>query len=217
MTEIMPVPRNLSFTVLPAGGLRGLFFSCGFLEAPTGFVFCPPSPSCLPLTREVASPKGLTEGEIWRAHKRSPRANWLRILSLSRLRRQLPRQREPSPAGGQPAHQKAALSFLTKRLRGAIVVSVRTAAIAGGGRPSMSFQLAGNAAYRYGGRLFLMPEGRYDQRRKTDEHQRVCKHIRVSYHIAHPPFRSRAFLRKRHCGTAARAARDLTGGTMFLP
>ncbi len=32
-----------------------------------------------------------------------------------------------------------------------------------------------------------MSEGRYDQRRKTDEHQRVCKHIRVSYHIAHPP------------------------------
>ena len=31
------------------------------------------------------------------------------------------------------------------------------------------------------------------------------------------PFRSRAFLRKRHCGTAKRAARDLTGGTMFLP
>ena len=31
------------------------------------------------------------------------------------------------------------------------------------------------------------------------------------------PFRSRAFLRKRHCGTAPRAARDLTGGTMFLP
>ena len=90
------------------------------------------------------------------------------------------------PCGGQPAHQKAALSFLTKRLRGAIVVSVRTAAIAGGGRPSMSFQLAGNAAYRYGGRLFLMSEGRHDQRRKTDEHQRVCKHIRVSYHIAHP-------------------------------
>ena len=34
-----------------------------------------------------------------------------------------------------------------------------------------------------------MPEGRHDQRRKTDEHQRVCKHIRVSYHIAHPPCR----------------------------
>jgi len=30
MTEIMPVPRNLSFTVLPAGGLRHLllFFAC---------------------------------------------------------------------------------------------------------------------------------------------------------------------------------------------
>ena len=27
MTEIMPVPRNLSFTVLPAGGLSGNFFS----------------------------------------------------------------------------------------------------------------------------------------------------------------------------------------------
>ena len=34
---------------------------------------------------------------------------------------------------------------------------------------------------------------------------------------ASSPFRSRAFLRKRHCGTAKRAARDLTGGTMFLP
>lgn len=27
MTEIMPVPRNLSFTVLPAGGLLPPFFS----------------------------------------------------------------------------------------------------------------------------------------------------------------------------------------------
>ena len=90
------------------------------------------------------------------------------------------------PCGGQPAHQKAALSFLTKRLRGAIVVSVRTAAIAVAVVPVVSFELEGNAAYRYGGRLFLMSEGRYDQRRKTDEHQRVCKHIRVSYHIAHP-------------------------------
>ena len=52
--------------LLPAGGrnkekdrLRGLFFSCGFSEAPTGFVFRPPSPSFLPLTREVANPKGL--------------------------------------------------------------------------------------------------------------------------------------------------------------
>ena len=26
MTEIMPVPRILSFTVLPAGGLAALFF-----------------------------------------------------------------------------------------------------------------------------------------------------------------------------------------------
>ena len=26
MTEIMPVPRNLSFTVLPAGGFRALFY-----------------------------------------------------------------------------------------------------------------------------------------------------------------------------------------------
>ena len=34
-----------------------------------------------------------------------------------------------------------------------------------------------------------MSEGRYDQRRKTDEHKRVCKHIRVSDHIAHPLFR----------------------------
>ena len=27
MTEIMPVPRNLSFTVLPVGGLAGAFFT----------------------------------------------------------------------------------------------------------------------------------------------------------------------------------------------
>ena len=81
----------------------------------------------------------------------------------------------------------------------------------------MSFQLAGNAAYRYGGRLFLMSEGRHDQRRKTDEHQRVCKHIRVSYHIAHPPFDRGRFCGNAIGGTAARAARDLTGGTMFLP
>ena len=45
------------------------------------------------------------------------------------------------------------------------------------------------AAYRSGGRLFLMSEGRYDQRRKTDEHQRVCKHICICDHIAHPLFR----------------------------
>ena len=31
-----------------------------------------------------------------------------------------------------------------------------------------------------------MSEGRYDQRRKTDEHQRVCKHITICDHIAHP-------------------------------
>ena len=28
---------------------------------------CPRPSSCLPLTREVANPKDLTEGEIWRA------------------------------------------------------------------------------------------------------------------------------------------------------
>ena len=38
-----------------------------------------------------------------------------------------------------------------------------------------------------------------------------------AYGPASSPFRSRAFLRKRHCGTAKRAARDLTGGPMFLP
>ena len=45
------------------------------------------------------------------------------------------------------------------------------------------------AAYRSGGRLFLMSEGRYDQRRKTDEHQRIWKHICICDHIAHPLFR----------------------------
>ena len=57
----------------------------------------PPLTPCLPLTREVASPKGLTEGEIRRAYckARMLRGSGLRILSLSRLRRQLPRQREP--------------------------------------------------------------------------------------------------------------------------
>ncbi len=80
----------------------------------------------------------------------------------------------------------------------------------------MSFQLEGNAAYRYGGRLFLMSEGRHDQRRKTDEHQRVCKHIRVSYHIAHPLLIA-GVSAETPGGTAKRAARDLTGGTMFLP
>lgn len=34
-----------------------------------------------------------------------------------------------------------------------------------------------------------MSEGRYDQRRKTDEHQRICKHIAIRHHIAHPPCR----------------------------
>ena len=29
MTEIMPVPRNLSFTVLPAGGLMAVLFCVG--------------------------------------------------------------------------------------------------------------------------------------------------------------------------------------------
>ncbi len=98
------------------------------------------------------------------------------------------------------AQQKAALSSLTKRLRGAILVSVRTAAIAVAVVPVVSFELEGNAAYRSGGRLFLMSEGRHDQRRKTDEHQRVCKHIRVSYHIAHP-----LFDRGRFCGNAIAA------------
>ena len=55
--------------------------------------------------------------------------------------------------------------------------------------PKWSLELDGNAAYRYGGRLFLMSGDREDQRRKTDEHKRVCKHIRVSDHIAHPLFR----------------------------
>ena len=31
MTEIMPVPRNLSFTVLPAGTLQALFFGIAYL------------------------------------------------------------------------------------------------------------------------------------------------------------------------------------------
>ena len=101
-----------------------------------------------------------------------------------------------------PRGKKSRPVCLTKRLRGAIVVSVRTAAIAVAVVPVVSFELEGNAAYRYGGRLFLMSEGRYDQRRKTDEHQRVCKHIRVSYHIAHP-----LFDRGRFCGNAIAAPR----------
>ena len=52
--------------------------------------------------------------------------------------------------------------------------------------PVVSFELEGNAAYRSGGRLFLMSESRYDQRRKTDEHQRIWKHICICDHIAHP-------------------------------
>lgn len=32
MTEVMPVPRNLSFTVLPAGGLCPSFFSANILS-----------------------------------------------------------------------------------------------------------------------------------------------------------------------------------------
>ena len=117
-----------------------------------------------------------------------------------------------------PAAQlKSRLVILDKAAPGCYIDVSKNGCHCRGGRPSMSFQLAGNAAYRSGGRLFLMSEGRYDQRRKTDEHQRVCKHICICDHIAHPLFRSRAFLRKRHCGTAQRAARDLTGGTMFLP
>ena len=60
-----------------------------------------PRRAWLPLTREVASPKGLTEGEIDRAccEVGMRRAYGLQILSLSRLRRQLPRQREPRGGG----------------------------------------------------------------------------------------------------------------------
>ena len=107
--------------------------------------------------------------------------------------------REPSPAGDSLPIKKAALSSLTKRLRGAILMSVRTAAIAVAVVPVVSFELEGNAAYRSGGRLFLMSEGRYDQRRKTDEHQRICKHICICDHIAHP-----LFDRGRFCGNAGR-------------
>ena len=52
--------------------------------------------------------------------------------------------------------------------------------------PVASLELEGNAAYRYGGRLFLMPCDREDQRRKTDEHERICKHISVCNHRAPP-------------------------------
>ena len=232
----------------PAGGrnkkdrLRGLFFSCGFSEAPTGLPVkgcgarglppplasrqsgaseLRPPTSCLPCVRGGA--ERMRSGGVVGAVQEKVTWYWkpVPIRDPQPLSQGLPALPAPltqgsqapggrrfpaegaKPCEGQPAHQKAALSFLTKRLRGAIVVSVRTAAIAGGGRPSMSFQLEGNAAYRYGGRLFLMSEGRYDQRRKTDEHQRVCKHIRVSYHIAHPPFD-----RGRFCGNAIAAPRS---------
>ena len=52
--------------------------------------------------------------------------------------------------------------------------------------PVASLELEGNAAYRYGGRLFLMSCDREDQRRKTDEHKRICKHISVCNHRAPP-------------------------------
>ena len=72
-------------------------FSMEWFPTGRGALAFVPRRSCLPLTREVASPKGLTEGEIDRAccEVGMRRAYGLRILSLSRLRRQLPRQREP--------------------------------------------------------------------------------------------------------------------------
>ena len=79
-------------------------------------------------------------------------------------------------------------------------MSVRTAASAVAVVPVVSFELEGNAAYRSGGRLFLMSEGRYDQRRKTDEHQRIWKHICICDHIVHP-----LFDRGRFCGNAIAA------------
>ena len=36
MTEIMPVPRNLSFTVLPAGGLPSAVFCGGAAQTADG-------------------------------------------------------------------------------------------------------------------------------------------------------------------------------------
>ena len=122
----------------------------------------------------------------------------MRITSLPGSANRLPYLAAPVPIIAQraalcqflPAAQlKSRPVCLTKRLRGAILMSVRTAAIAVAVVPVVSFELEGNAAYRYGGRLFLMSEGRYDQRRKTDEHQRICKHICICDHIAHPLFR----------------------------
>ena len=95
-TPVRPFIRCFLLHPSPASAAGLRFFS---KEAPS------PRRSCLPLTREVASPKGLTEGEIRRAccEAGMRRGSWLRVLSLSRLRRQLPRQREPRgwamPAG----------------------------------------------------------------------------------------------------------------------
>ena len=105
-------------------------------------LFCFRPPSCLPLTREVASPKGLTEGEIGRACCEAGCAEGAGCEfspSVACGDSSLVRGSQACGGGNLPI-KKAALSSLTKRLRSAILMSVRTAASASGGRPEMEFR-----------------------------------------------------------------------------
>ena len=103
------------------------------------------------------------------------------------------------PCGGQPAHQKSRPVILDKAAPGCYIDVSKNGCQCKWRSSLVDFSSVEIAAYRSGGRLFLMSEGRYDQRRKTDEHQRICKHICICDHIAHP-----LFDRGRFCGNAGR-------------
>ena len=94
--------------------LRGVPNPSAPAKAPAdlGGSFLFPSPVLPPSDEGGGKPEGLDGGRDRPGLLRSGmrRGSWLRVLSLSRLRRQLPRQREPSLRGGNLPIKKAALS-----------------------------------------------------------------------------------------------------------
>ena len=107
---------------------------------------------------------------------------------------------EPPRGPGRGKHSKKPPCLLDKAALGCYIGVSKNGCQCKWRSSLVDFSSVEIAAYRSGGRLFLMPEGRYDQRRKTDEHQRICKHICICDHIAHP-----LFDRGRFCGNAIAA------------